>query len=428
MIDLRENIVSSLGEILLHKLRSFLTILGIIFGVASVIAMMSIGKGAQQASLKQIESMGAKNITVKSKKIMGKKLLEAKRRFSKGLSIDDSIYIKKNIKGIKEIAPVMITRKNVAYGKLQPEANLVGVGDEYFRILNKASLFGRTLTLSDVKNYRRVCVLGYGISKKIFHNEDPVGKLIKIGGVRYVIAGVMGDMTLKTNTATGSGIDIQTRDMNNDIYIPRSLINNIYEYFKVNSPTPTSDNDPDYHQVSEMIIQAESMETIPAIKELINKALKRRHGNTEDFEIIIPIEKLAQKKETQRIFNIVMTGIAAISLIVGGIGIMNIMLASVSERIREIGIRRAIGATRRDIMLQFITESFLLSLIGGLLGIFLGIVISYVVSAKADWQTVITWWSVIMAFAVSALTGIISGIFPAYRAANMDPVECLRYE
>jgi len=428
MIEIRENIVSSLGEILLHKLRSFLTILGIIFGVASVIAMMSIGKGAQQASLKQIESMGAKNITVKSKKIMGKKLLEAKRRFSEGLSFEDARYIKANINGIKEIAPVIITRKNVAYGKVQPEANLVGVGDEYFRILNKASLFGRTLNQADIENYRRVCVLGYGLSKKIFHNENPVEKLIKIGGVRYVIVGVMDDMTLKTKSATGSGIDIETRDMNNDIYIPRSLISNVYEYYKFNTSSPSSDNDPEYHQVSEMIIQTESMEIIPVIKDVLAASLKRRHGNTEDFEIIIPIEKLAQKEETQRIFNIVMTGIAAISLIVGGIGIMNIMLASVSERIREIGIRRAIGATRHDIMLQFITESFLLSLIGGLLGIFLGILISYIVSAKADWQTVITWWSVIMAFVVSALTGIISGIFPAYRAANMDPVECLRYE
>lgn len=427
-MNLLESVTTAWSEIFLHKLRSFLTILGVIFGVGSVISMMSIGAGAERESIRQIEMMGAKNITVKARVLKGKEFNEARRKYSLGLNFDDIDYIEDNVKSIDTSAPQKMINKTVSYGKSRPVSNVVGVNGAFFEVLNRIPFYGRLLIKEDIINFRKVCVLGYEAAKKMFHNEDPSGKIIKIGGVRFVVIGTLPDVNVKSKSVGGSSsINIKSRNLNNDIYIPISIIDKIFPTINRNGFS-SSDIDPFYNEIDEIVFKVHSMEQLYGTRELLEKILIRRHKGVEDFEIIIPLEKLEQKKETQRIFNIVMTGIAALSLLVGGIGIMNIMLASVSERTKEIGVRRAIGASRRDIMGQFITESLVLSIIGGLLGIFAGIFISWIVSYKAGWETVITFSSVFLSFGVSALTGVLSGFFPAYRAANMDPVDCLRYE
>ncbi|MCK9223927.1 MAG: ABC transporter permease [Candidatus Muirbacterium halophilum] len=431
-MNINESVKTAISEIFLHKLRSFLTILGVIFGVGSVIAMMSIGAGAEKEAVRQIEEMGARNITVKAKKLTGKDYKEAVRKFSKGLSVDDVDYIKKTIPVIVDSAPQIIIDEKAGFGKLRPECNIVGIDTGFFRISGKKIRFGRFINNDDLNYFRKVCVLGAEIAEELFYNHDPQGKIIRIGNERFVIIGtVSAGGFLKKDNENASGnnmkLDLKTRNMERDIYIPATLSDKL---FPVNNRAgfENSDKDPEFHEVSEVVFTVKDIEDLAFARDSLNSILKRKHSNIEDFDIIIPLEKLEQKKETQRIFNIVMTGIAALSLLVGGIGIMNIMLASVSERTKEIGVRRAIGANGKDIMMQFVIEALVLSIIGGLLGVLAGILISYLVSYQAGWETVVTFTSIFLAFGVSALTGIISGIFPAYSASKMDPVECLRYE
>ncbi|MFW5782461.1 MAG: ABC transporter permease, partial [Candidatus Muiribacteriaceae bacterium] len=379
-MNLIESVVTASSEITHHKLRAFLTILGVIFGVGSVISMMSIGAGAEREAVRQIEAMGADNITVRAKKLIGKAYREAMRSFSEGLSIADRDYIQQNIPAVKKSTVQILVKESVAYGKVRPEANIVGVDGQFSEVLKKNPVFGRNIDRSDVRELRKVCVLGYNTAKKMFHNEDPTGKIVMIGGVRFIVIGSMSDATFKSSSVTGeSAIDINSRDVNNDIYIPVSVVNTSFPRYGGENGFADSESDPAYSELSEIVFQVDSMDNIQKAAEVIRKILGRRHYGIDDFEIVIPLEKLEQKKQTQKIFNIVMTGIAALSLLVGGIGIMNIMLASVSERTREIGVRRAIGASRKEIMMQFITEALVLSVAGGVLGIIAGVLISLVV-------------------------------------------------
>ena len=429
-MNIGESVKTAVSEIFLHKLRSFLTILGVIFGVGSVIAMMSIGAGAEREAVRQIEEMGARNITVKAKKLTGKDYKDAVRRFSRGLSIEDVTYIKNTLPVIVDSAPQINIDQKAGFGKSRPECNIIGVDTGFFRVSGKKTRFGRLISKDDLDYFRKVCVLGSEIAEELFQNQDPSGKIIRIGNERFVIVGTVSSGGFKRkDSASGNNmkLDIKSRNMNIDIYIPITLADKL---FPVNNRGgfENSVKDPEFHEVSEVVFMVRDIQDLSFARDSINSILKRRHSNIEDFEIIIPLEKLEQKKETQRIFNIVMTGIAALSLLVGGIGIMNIMLASVSERTKEIGVRRAIGANGHDIMIQFVIEALVLSIIGGLLGIVAGILISWTVSAQAGWETVVTFTSIFLAFGVSAVTGIISGIFPAYSASKMDPVDCLRYE
>ena len=289
---------------------------------------------------------------------------------------------------------------------------MVGTTPEYAEVLNFPVSKGSFITYYDVANKNRVCVLGGGIKKDLFKFEDPIGKKIKIENLWFTVIGVMEDK----NIPAGKKGSIKTRNLNQDIYIP---ITASFKRFV---------NDPLASEIDQITARVINSEKITEAANIIRNIISRRHNGVPDFQIIIPEALLRQSQETQRIFNIVMGAIAGISLLVGGIGIMNIMLATILERTKEIGIRRAVGATKMDILGQFIIEAVLISFSGGILGIFLGYGMTKIIAFYAGWKTIVNIYMILLSFGVSVSVGLIFGILPARKAANLDPIESLRYE
>ncbi len=422
----RQLISIGIHGLLLHKLRSLLTMLGIIFGVAAVIAMLAIGAGARQATLRQIEAYGADTIYVKSRKLVGDSLRDAKRAGSAGLSLQDVAYLKAACSFIVDAAPQTLLDNKVSAGGREPRSNVVGVDPAYLRLTRQVLAEGRPIGPGDLESGRRVAVLAPALARALFAHRSPIGEVIQIGYQPYRVVGVLADLTgAEADAAEKGGVKVRTRDSSRDVYIP---ITAALEYFSKIRDTADSDKDPTYHKVSEVIVQVQSMEILLPAKRIIAKVLKRLHRDREDFELIVPLEILEQSRKTQDIFNLVMALIASLSLLVGGIGIMNIMLASVTERTREIGIRRSLGASQRDILGQFLVEATMISLTGGLLGIIGGFAMAQAVRLFLGWETVTTLSSIVLAVGVSCAVGVIFGFFPARSAARMDPITALRYE
>ncbi|MBN2415847.1 ABC transporter permease [bacterium] len=411
-MNFQESFSVSLSGLSTHKLRTFLTMLGIIFGVAAVIAMLSIGAGARKEALDQIKLLGMNNVIIRSRPIETQDDSRGVVIEARGLTMEDarSLNILNPLVSSaipqKEITDVRITRSSEEiYG------TVIGTQPDLRTALNLDLTGGNFFNYQDGHDSRRVCVLGYAIKKQLFLYEEAVGKRVKIGDVWFTVSGVMAPKP----RSTGKG-GVGDRDLNYDVYVPLSTASLRF------------DIDPAQSEVDQIILRVNDETRIKEASNLARDLLLLRHNSKEDFAIIVPEELLRQSQRTQRIFNIVMGAIAGISLLVGGIGIMNIMLASILERTREIGVRRAIGATRKDILGQFLIESILLSFGGGLIGVFLGFVMTQVISSYANWTTIIDFGSVVLAFCVSASIGIIFGIYPARKAARLDPIESLRYE
>jgi len=292
------------------------------------------------------------------------------------------------------------------------QASVVGTEPQYPWVMNFHVERGSFICHSDMEDYRRVCVLGSAIKRELFPLEDAVGRRVKIGDSWFAVIGVMEEK----GTAGGKAGTISVRNLNRDVYIP------------LNTALKRFAREPLDSEVSEITVKVGNADGIRETANIITEILKRRHHGVSDYEIIIPEELLKASQRTQRIFNIVMGAIAGISLLVGGIGIMNIMLATILERTREIGVRRAIGAKQRDILGQFLIEAVVLSVSGGLIGILLGFGMTRVIALYAGWTTVVSLGAVILAFGVSASIGMIFGIYPAHKAARLDPIEALRYE
>ena len=411
-MDFQESFSVSLSGLSTHKLRSFLTMLGIIFGVAAVISMLSIGAGAKQEALDQIKLLGMNNIIIRSYPIQSQGDERGTVIEANGLTMDDarSLMILNPLVEAsvpqKEIIEVRVSRKSE-----EAQATIVGALPDLQNVLNLEPVRGNFFNYADVHEARRVCVLGHEIKRKLFLYEDAVGKQIKIGDLWFTVAGVMGPKP----RSTGKG-GVGDRDMNLDVYIPLSATTH---RFDIDIVEP---------EVDQIILKVTDETRIQEASNLARTLLSLRHNQMEDFRIVVPEELLRQSQRTQRIFNIVMGAIAGISLLVGGIGIMNIMLATILERTREIGIRRAIGATRKDISGQFLIEAVLLSFVGGLIGILIGFLMTKAISSYANWKTIVDVSSILLAFFVSASVGIIFGIYPARKAAMLDPIESLRYE
>ncbi len=444
------NLSVAFDAVIANKTRSFLTALGIIFGVAAVIAMLAIGNGAQQEILNQIKLVGVNNIVIEPISEQSEEELSIqstgkaeKRKFSPGLTLLDAQSIAKVIPGIENVSPEIVLETYVIRNGIRRSAKLVGVDPAYFSLsafeLDEGSIFSE----QQIINGTRVCVIGKSVKAKFFSDSDPIGKMIKVGPHWLKVIGV-----LKERLYTQKSLDnLGLRDFNMDIYTPVQTVlvnyrnraaltqaqiakanegnNNGNGNNEAPAPNPTATN---YHQLDRLTIQVENSESLSETAEIISRMLKRRHYEVVDFEVTVPELLLKQQQRTNDIFNWVLGAIAGISLVVGGIGIMNIMLASVMERIKEIGLRISLGARKSDVVNQFLFEAVMISISGGVVGVILGILFAYLVSSFADIPTIVSGISIVISFGVAATVGLIFGIAPARKAANQDPITSLRYE
>jgi putative ABC transport system permease protein len=408
-----------LKSLMLHKMRSVLTALGVIFGVCSVIAMLSIGEGAGWEAQQQIKLLGSNNIIIKSAKPPEEEVanVDRSRLLVYGLTYKDAERIATTIPAVKVVVPMKSVDKDVYYGARRVSSHIVGTVPWYPDIANFHAARGHFLTFTDMSKKKNVCVMGEGIAKKLFTYEDPLGKEVKIGPDYYTVVGIMEQRAIVKKSGQ--------EDVNLDIYIPLTTARERYSDLNVKRGSGTFEAE--RVELRQLTVRVKDVEDVPITAKIIRHLLKKYHKKT-DYEIIVPLELLNQAAKTKRIFNIVLGSIAAISLLVGGIGIMNIMLASITERTREIGVRRALGAKKKDIILQFLVETVVLSAGGGIVGLILGVVIPKLVTYFANMRTIITPWSLMLAFCISVAIGVVFGLYPASRAANMDPIEALRHE
>jgi len=411
-VKIFENIRIGFDGVWTHKLRSLLTMLGIIFGVGAVVAMLSIGEGAKREALKQIELMGVNNIIIQDAGLKDEQLVEVRAAFSPGLTVWDAEAIEKVVSDINWAVPVRIDEVTADYNAEAVKINLIGTNNQYYLVNNLAASSGRLPDEEDYAENQRVCAVGNGIKKQLFPFSEAVGHDIKIDGVWFTIVGELGEKNISTRNV-GS---YRVRNYNFDVLIPLSCSEKYFSRGSLKSP------------LEQIIVNVKKNADIHAVGNILQRLVSRRHHAQSDFEVVIPEELLRQSQSTQRIFNIVMGAIAGISLLVGGIGIMNIMLSSVLERTREIGIRRAVGATKNEIMGQFLTESVALSFSGGIIGIILGVALAKIITFYAGWITIVSLFSVLLAFGVATGVGLIFGLYPAKRAASLRPIEALRYE
>lgn len=447
----------ALEAVFLNKFRSILTALGIIFGVAAVITMMAIGNGAKKEILDQMKLVGVNNIIIAPKPEKPKNSTSQnsssqgestdqsseknKGKFSPGLSMKDAESIREIIPTVQTVSPEVIYETDIVKDGIRTSAKLTGVTPDFFRVFALELQEGEMFNAEQLKDGKSVCIIGPVMKSKFFPTENAVGQDIKCGAIWLKIVGVLKKREISQSSVDNLGIS----DYNNTIYAPiqtllrrfrdRSMIteaslhgnstfiSNDAVYISSGNQGENSKN-----QIDKIVVQVKESSQIGPTTEILKKMMLRRHAGVDDTEIKVPELLLKQEQRTKDIFNIVLGAIASISLLVGGIGIMNIMLASVMERIKEIGIRRAIGATKRDIVMQFLMEATLLSISGGLIGIILGLALSKGIMELTDILTIVSAWSIVISFGVSASVGIIFGYMPAKRAAIQDPVESLRHE
>jgi len=420
-------------NLLLHKLRSLLTMLGVILGAGSVIAMLAIGEGSKREALEQIRQLGANNIIIRSIKpgtggggddsSSTTSAQETSMVLEYGLTYKDFERLTSTIPTISNAVPIaLITQPAYHEARSIPNARILGVTPDYLGVKNVALRHGRFITSPDDYNRANVAVLGAGAAQRLFQFKDPIGQPVLLGEDVYRIIGVLSGQG--SGNATPGAVGQQ--DLNDDIYIPLSCARS--RFGEVQQISSAGSRNFERTELNEITLQIADAEKISQTAGMVRVLLEQTHPNSDDFRLVIPLELLERAEEEKRIWNIVLGCIAGISLLVGGIGIMNIMLASVTERTREIGVRRALGAKRRDITLQFLVETVLLSSAGGTMGVILGITIPWIVSNFSDIETVVQWWSVALAFSISVGIGIMFGLYPARRAAMMDPIEALRHE
>lgn len=434
------NISSGIEAIFANRVKSFLTALGIIFGVAAVISMLAIGNGAEQEILEQIKMVGVNNIIISptknvvsnsEQKVSEDEVQISTRKFSKGLTLLDADAIEKVIPSVTKVSPVITFNYSaILDGKSKPIV-LEGINNNYFDLFNIALRNGEYFTSSQTENGFPVCIIGDNINTVFFNQEDAIGKYIKCGQIWLQVIGVVERRDFTASASDELGIS----STDNKIFIPaktmimrfknRALIR--ADEIELAAFSGSNNQNENLNQLDKIVVQVDETEYLSATAEIITRMLIRRHNDLYDFEVTIPELLLKQQQRTKSIFNIVLGVIAGISLIVGGIGIMNIMLASVMERIREIGLRQAIGASRKDIIVQFLSESTLISVTGGILGIILGVALSRIIMVVFDIKTVISVFSIVVSFGVSVIIGVTFGYLPAKRASDQDPVESLRY-
>jgi putative ABC transport system permease protein len=424
---LRRTFQLAIKSLWLHRLRSLLTVLGIVFGVCSVIAMLAIGEGASYEAQEQIKRLGSQNIILRSAKpIEDQKVSGAQQDMvmDYGLKYNDIRRIRATVPGVSIVVPGRIIREYAWNVNRRSDCEIVGTVPWYQTMRNHPVTHGRFFSDQEMDASSSVCVIEQELAEALFPAQPCLGRDIRVGSHYYRVIGVLSSRgrTTKAKDEVGEGEKGQAAIR---MYIPLTTARTRYGDVLVKRRSGSFEAES--VQLHEVTVKVDDPEAVANVA-LTIKALMERNHRKKDYDIVVPLELLKRAERTKQIFNIVLGSIAAISLLVGGIGIMNIMLATVTERTREIGIRRALGAKRHDIITQFLVESVMLSGTGGVLGVALGILIPMGVAAFAGMRTIITFWSPMIAFSISALVGVVFGIYPAMRAANMDPVEALRHE
>jgi putative ABC transport system permease protein len=410
-VNVRDAISCALEDLGEHKLRSGLTMLGMMFGVGAVIAMLSIGAGAEKETLQLIDQLGVRNVVIRSRTFDAEELKELRKQ-SPGLSLRDIKAIEEAVPNLEKVVPrSVISPYNVRSRHGKSEGKVYGVSRHHAELGNIRLASGRFFDKHDEDTHAQVCVIGSKVRRELFGAEVALGGRIKVNDLWLEVVGVIED--------GGGGSSVEGVEIGSNteaIFVPFTTALRKFDRDPLDSPLD--------EVIMRMTPAGDASDTAVVTRTLLD----RLHGGVKDFDLVVPEALLKQSRQTQNIFNIVMGCIAGISLLVGGIGIMNIMLASVLEQTREIGIRRAVGARRRDIRFQFLVSAFTLSVLGGLIGIALGIVIAKVVAAYADWPTVVTATSIAVSTGVSITVGLISGLYPAIRAARLQPMEALHHE
>lgn len=445
------NLSIAVEALLANKVRSMLTALGIIFGVAAVIAMLAIGNGARQEILEQIRLVGVNNVVITSVFEQDQGDLTAAEqqqpnRFSRGLHLSDAEAILEVLPSVTAVSPEVVYETEIIREGFKRSSRVVGVTPAYFEISNLLLADGQGFTEEQLAKGQGVCIIGATIAKRFFNKEPALGNYIKVGNHWLKVVGVLNETAVSEKAIENLGI----RDFNSDVYAPIKTV--LSRYINRASVQQAGGGDggvfvnggmvvfgdeeegegkkkkKNYHQLDRLVVQVAASEEVKVTTDVLLRMLSRRHNEVVDFQISIPEQLLKQQQRTKDIFNLVLGAIAGISLLVGGIGIMNIMLASVLERTREIGTRRALGAQKSDIIMQFMFEAVLISLGGGVIGVVLGVLMAVLIGAFTDIQAIVSTFSVFLSFGVSATVGLIFGITPARRAAEQNPIESLRYE
>jgi len=412
-------------SLLLHKLRSGLTVLGIVFGVAAVISMLAVGEGSSREAQRQYQELGATNIIYRSVKPSDDAQAAGGRPariLNYGLKYDDFDRIMAVVPTLEKALPIREIRKQIRYRNRAIEGRVVGTTHDYADFNHLEIARGRFLTPSDDERYENFAVLGSQVAEELFPYEDPRGKPVKLGGDYYTVVGI----TRKRATSAGVGGSLSSQDFNKDVYIPLNTCKLRFgeRVLDMRSGSMSVEET----QLSQITLRVRSTDQVRSTAAIVEAAIKPKHPK-KDAEMTVPYDLIQQAEKSARQFSIILGTIASISLLVGGIGIMNIMLATVTERTREIGIRRALGAKRKDITQQFLIETVVLSGIGGVLGVAIGIGIPQLIKYyAADQNPVVTLSSVLLSFGISVAIGILFGLYPAQRAAKMDPIEALRHE
>jgi putative ABC transport system permease protein len=418
-LNLWEAFRSALGGVASHKLRSGLTMLGIMFGVGAVIAMLSIGAGAALQAQSLIDQLGMRNVLVRARDLRPDEMREARKK-SLGVSLRDLEAIKEAVPGLELVGPrLKIEPWRVQGAHSKTDATVYGVSHLHPRLIPMPLAEGRFFDGLDEREHAQVCVIGGAVRRALFAYGPALGQHVKLNDLWCEIIGVLADRrqpAAGAPTSGGAAGAVAAQGGSRDVFLPVTTAQRKFEHDLLDSP------------LDEILVQLTAGASPRESAAVIRTLLDGIHGGVDDYEIVVPEALLEQSRQTQRLFNIVMGAIAGISLLVGGIGIMNIMLASVLERTREIGVRRAIGARREDIVTQFLVESFSISALGGLFGVGMGVGIAQAVAFYAKWPTVVTAASLVLALGVSMAVGIISGLYPAVRASRVDPIFALRYE
>jgi len=432
-----------------NRLRAGLTSLGILFGVASVIAMLAIGRGAEAEILEQMRLLGSNNILVAPYVEQEEGAAEEEdskqpKRFSPGLTYLDAAALARHIPGVETVSAEIVMNSVITREGRRRSGKIVGVDSSYFRLLNMALASGAHFTHEQMAQGRPVAVIGHGVRSRFFTTEEPIGKTIKVGDTWLTVVGVLADRQVAGENTERLGL----RDVGMDVFVPiHTMLLRFRDRAQVTQAEIEAASQPaqfgadtaeisdeqraernNYHQLDRVVVRVADSRQVPQVADVVRRMLTRRHNNVVDFEVTVPELLLKQEQRAKTIFNVVLGAIASISLIVGGIGIMNIMLASILERIREIGVRRAMGATQKDILAQFLAEAVLISVAGGVAGILVGAGLALGIERFAGIRTMVSVASVVVAFGVSLTVGLVFGIVPAWRAAKQDPVVCLRYE
>ncbi|MBT8485058.1 MAG: FtsX-like permease family protein [Phycisphaerales bacterium] len=442
MSFLLEIIRLGLTNLRLHKLRSFLTSLGIVLGVGAVIIMVSIGEGTKQAALRDIQALGATNVILRSTQPPESSSFGSQERSfiaSFGITRTDLRRVQQAITDAAYVVPVKSVGDEMSYGAKRLVSQAFGTTPELIEVTNLRMARGRYISEADMRERSAVAVIGDQVATQFFTNRDPIGQEFRIGERIFRVIGVLRPVGL----AGGAGSALVGRDLNGDVHIPITTAE--LEFGDVVYRRSSGSFSGEEVEVTEIFVTAPSTESVLNVADRVKRIVEVGHPQSRDVELIVPWELLENVKRTQAVWNIVLITIAAISLLIGGIGIMNIMLASVTERTREIGIRRALGATRRHITLQFLVETGSLAAVGGVLGILLGVSASVAIGQFIPWllsqpafegvldtkvslETQVTGWSIVASFFVASAVGLIFGIYPAVVASRKDPIVALRHD